>query len=79
MHPGLAVALILTAILVPGYAVLPSKYPRHLRLPFVIFAGVGLTSTISLLLMLGGHFSLWVVAVLEAPLLVLRFRSGHPG
>ena len=80
MSPAIASALIPVLILLPGYSLLPRGYPRRLRLPFVVFASVGVTSALGLALMLAGHFSVPLLAALEAPLLLIRIRSRHwPG
>jgi hypothetical protein len=70
-----AALLVPVLTLLPGYSLLPSRYPRRLRLPFVIFASVAVTSVVGLALMLAGHFSVPLLAALEAPLLLLRRRA----
>ncbi len=76
MSPVHALFLVPVLMLLPGYALLPSGYPRRLRLPFVIFASVAVTSAVGLALMLSGNFSVPLLAALEAPLLYFRFRAG---
>jgi hypothetical protein len=46
-----------------------------LRLPFVIFASVVVTSALGLTLMLAESFSVPLLAIIEAPLLLLRVRA----
>jgi hypothetical protein len=80
MSPVLASILIAVLVLLPGYALLPGSYPKRLRLPFVVFASVGVTSVAALILMAAGRFSVPLLAVVEVPLLLLRLRSGRwPG
>ncbi len=72
--------LIPVLILLPGYSLLPRGYPQRLRLPFVIFTSVVVSSVIGLALMVVGHFNVPLLAALEAPLLLIRVRSRHwPG
>ncbi len=75
VSPGIATLLIPVLILLPGYSLLPRGYPRRLRFPFVVFASVGVTSALGLALMMVGHFSVPLLAALEAPLLLIRVRS----
>jgi hypothetical protein len=75
VSPGFAAVLIPVLVLLPGYCLLPAGYPRRLRLPFVVFASVVLTSVIGLVLMAVGHFSVPLLAAVEAPLVLVRLRS----
>lgn len=75
MSAILAALSVPILILLPGYSLLPWAYPRRLRLPFVIFASVFVTSVLGLALMLTGYFSVSLLAIIEAPLLLLRIRA----
>ena len=77
VSPGLAFLLIPIFLLLPGYSLLPRDYPRRLRLPFAVFASVGVTSVLGLALMMAGHLSVPLLAALESPLLLIRIHSGH--
>ncbi len=80
MSQILAVCLLPVLILLPGYSLLPRSCPRRLCLPFVIFASFAVTSALGLALVLAGSFSVPLLAVIEAPLLILRIRARHwPG
>jgi hypothetical protein len=67
--------LIPILVLLPGYALLPVDFPRRLRLPFVLFVSVAVTSVAALLLVAIGQFNVVVLNLLEMPLILLRVRS----
>lgn len=75
MSPILAALSVPILILLPGYSLLPRACPRRLRLPFVIFSSVVVTSVLGLALMLAGCFGVPLLAIIEAPLLLLRVRA----
>jgi hypothetical protein len=78
MISGLGAALVIPVlILLPGYSLLPAAYPKRMRLPFVVFTSVGISSAIALILMALGQFSPSLIALIEAPLLLIRVRTGR--
>jgi hypothetical protein len=75
MSTSWVAALILVLFLLPGYSLLHVDCPRRLRLPFVVFASVIVTSALGLLLLVVGRFSVPLIAAIEAPLILIRIRS----
>lgn len=75
MNTGYVAVLIPLLLLLPGYSLLRVDCPRRLRLPFVIFTSVIVTSVLGLTLMVMGRFSVPLLAAIEAPLLLIRIRS----
>jgi hypothetical protein len=77
MSGSWAAALIPILLLLPGYSLLHAGCPRRLRLPFVVFASVIVTSVVGLTLVVMGRFSVPLIAALEAPLILIRIRSRY--